>query len=282
MKEPLTGSPAARRPGRRGSDAPASRRRRQRGGTSRMTIAPRRRTPPRRSRSRGEDRRAADPSAAPDRRALHQRMPLLGAAHEVVVRRHDAGRDEDVVLERRVGGDVGVGLDLRQRADRACRSRPASRGRRRRRRRARRARARRPGRRRSRARRARAREDDRAGRDDRARAELEWRQRLSFRGRARREHRLLADDRVVEHLQPSPSTVPGRRPRSRRTESAAVARATLQLLERAHDHRAVARPLLAGRPHRRRGGGSARTPAAAARRSDLRAVDVAVRVTHSP
>ncbi len=44
--------------------------------------------------------------------------PTLRAAHEVVVRRDDARGDEDVLLERRVGGDVRLGLDLRQRADR--------------------------------------------------------------------------------------------------------------------------------------------------------------------
>ena len=65
-----------------------------------------------------EHRAAADACAAPDRRPAAELVPLLGPAHEVVVRRDHARRDEDLVLERRVGGDVGVGLDLRQRADR--------------------------------------------------------------------------------------------------------------------------------------------------------------------
>ena len=65
-----------------------------------------------------EDRAAADARTATDRRALDQVVPLLGSAHEVVVRRDDAGRDEDVLLERRVRGDIGVGLDLGQRPDR--------------------------------------------------------------------------------------------------------------------------------------------------------------------
>src|SRR6266566_4375255 len=43
-------------------------------------------------------------------------------------------------------------------------------------------------------------DDDRAGRDDRAGAELERRQRLPLRGRARRQRWLLADYGVVEDL----------------------------------------------------------------------------------
>ncbi len=150
--------------------------------------------------SGAEDRAAADPRAAADRRALHQLEPLLGAAHEVVVRRHHARGDEDVLLQRRVGGHVRLGLDLRARADRrvvldqraaadddvvADRDALAHAG-------------------------LvaedhaladlRAREDDRARRDDRAGAEHGRRQRLALRRRARRERRLLADDGVLEHL----------------------------------------------------------------------------------
>jgi hypothetical protein len=44
-------------------------------------------------------------------------VPPLGAAHEVVVRRHDAGGDEHVLLERRVRGHVCVRLDLRAGTD---------------------------------------------------------------------------------------------------------------------------------------------------------------------
>ena len=47
-----------------------------------------------------EDRAATDPRATADRRTLDQPVPFLGAAHEVVVRGHDARRDEDVLLER--------------------------------------------------------------------------------------------------------------------------------------------------------------------------------------
>src|SRR5256885_12261714 len=131
--------------------------------------------------------------AAPDRRALDQLARLCGAAHVVVVRRRHTRGDEDMVVERGVGGDVGVSLDVGQGADRAVvldeRATPnddvgadldrltnagliaddhalAE---------------------------FRAGEDDRAGRDDRAGAELERRQRLPLGGRARRQRWLLAD-----------------------------------------------------------------------------------------
>src|SRR5262249_37870534 len=147
---------------------------------------------------RAEDRPCAHAGAAPDRRALAQLVPPLRAAHKVVVRRLDAGGDEDVLLERRVRGDVRHRLDLRARADRrvvlAERATPAdavvaglaaladaglvaddhSRAE------------------------ARSSEDDRARRDDGARSEHEWRQFLPPRGGARRKARLFADDRVVE------------------------------------------------------------------------------------
>ena len=55
--------------------------------------------------------------------------PLLRATHEVVVRRHDAGRDEDVLLERRVRGDVGRPPGSSSSRRSSCRSRRASRGR---------------------------------------------------------------------------------------------------------------------------------------------------------
>ena len=63
--------------------------------------------------SREEHRTAAHACAAADRRAAPEDVALLGPAHQVVVRRDDAGRDEDVLLEDRVGGDVGIRLDLR-------------------------------------------------------------------------------------------------------------------------------------------------------------------------
>ena len=147
-------SRAAPRRAPRGARAPGCRRRASRGGTS--LRHDRARADERLLADldpRAEDGAAADARAAPDRRALDQLVALLGAAHEVVVRRHDARRDEDVLLERRVRGDVRVGLDLRQRADRrvvldqraaADDDVVADRAR---------ARARRPGRRRSRARR---------------------------------------------------------------------------------------------------------------------------------
>ena len=62
---------------------------------------------------RTEDRAAADACAAADGRARASPKALLRATHEVVVRRDDTRRNEDVLFERRVGGDVGVGLDLR-------------------------------------------------------------------------------------------------------------------------------------------------------------------------
>jgi hypothetical protein len=132
--------------------------------------------------------------------AFSKLVPALGAAHEVVVRGHDARRDEDLLLERRVGRDVGIRLDLRQRADggvvldqRAptdddvvadgaalahaglvADDHPCSdRG---------------------------AREDHGAGGDDGARAELRRGQILQLRRRARRQDGLLADDGVLEHL----------------------------------------------------------------------------------
>src|SRR5262245_41063280 len=47
-----------------------------------------------------EHRPAADPCATAYRRALDQLAPTLRSTHEIVVRRHDAGGDEDVLLER--------------------------------------------------------------------------------------------------------------------------------------------------------------------------------------
>ena len=129
-------------------------------------------------------------------------VPSLGAPHEVVVRRDDARRDEDVLLERRVRGDVGLGLDLRHRADRrvvlderaaaeddVVADRHAL------------AHARLVAEDDARAD-PRAREHDRAGRDDRPVADLGRRERLALRRRARRERRLLPDDGVLEHLDP--------------------------------------------------------------------------------
>src|SRR5215210_5660764 len=65
-----------------------------------------------------ENRSASHAGSAPDRRPLDELVAALGPAHEVVVRRDDARRDEDVGLERRVGGDVCVRLDPRERTDR--------------------------------------------------------------------------------------------------------------------------------------------------------------------
>src|SRR5436305_3924329 len=65
-----------------------------------------------------DDRAAADTRAATDRRALHQLLAPLGAPHEVVVRRHDTRCDEDVLFERRIGGDVCICLDARAAPDR--------------------------------------------------------------------------------------------------------------------------------------------------------------------
>ena len=55
-----------------------------------------------------EDGAAADARTSADRRPGNQLVASLGTPHEVVVRRDDARCDEDVVLERRVGGDVGA------------------------------------------------------------------------------------------------------------------------------------------------------------------------------
>ncbi len=90
-----------------------------RAGTSFVTTAP---APTNASSpiSTPGQRIAPPPTRAP-RRIVGPAMSswrALRAAHEVVVRRHDAGSDEDVVLERRVGGDVRLRLDLRQRAHR--------------------------------------------------------------------------------------------------------------------------------------------------------------------
>ena len=80
-----------------------------RGGTSFVTTAP---APTNASSpiSTPGQRIAPPPTRAPRRIVgpFDQLVALLGAAHEVVVRRDDAGRDEDVLLERRVGGDVGA------------------------------------------------------------------------------------------------------------------------------------------------------------------------------
>src|SRR3954468_15412125 len=149
--------------------------------------------------ARAEDGATSDARAAPDRRALHPRLPPLRTAHEVVVRRDDARRDEDVLLQRRVRGDVRLGLDARAGADRRVvldqRTAPEDavvgkrdsladarlvaddavrpdRG---------------------------SRKDDRAGRDHRAVADPRRRQRIALRRRPRAEGGLLADDGVLEH-----------------------------------------------------------------------------------
>ena len=146
---------AARPPGPRGSAAPGLPTTTARAGTSLSTTAP-------------APTNASSPISTPGRAPLRRRsraprrivgplielVPLLGAAHEVVVRRDHAGRDEHVVLERRVRGDVRVAPGSSSARRSSCRSRRASRGRSRRRRRSCSARGRRPGRRRSRARRA--------------------------------------------------------------------------------------------------------------------------------
>ena len=123
---------AARRAVRRAGRAPAGRRRPCAVARRAATIAP---GADERVLAdldaRQQDRRPADARAAPDHRALHERAPALGAAHEVVVRRDHAGRDEDVVLELAVGRHVGLGLDADALADAACRSRRSHRGRRR-------------------------------------------------------------------------------------------------------------------------------------------------------
>ena len=68
--------------------------------------------------ARQQHRRPADARATSDRRALDQLVPALGPTHQVVVRRDDAGRDEDVIFERAVRRDVGVGLQLAASPDR--------------------------------------------------------------------------------------------------------------------------------------------------------------------
>src|SRR5712691_10717640 len=158
---------------------------------------------------RAQDGASADPRTAADRRTLAELVPALGATHEVVVRRHHARRDEDRVLERGVGRDVRLSLDLRQRADRRVvlderagadddvvaddaalphagpvaddHARPD----------------------------LCPREDDRPGGDDGPRPELQGRQLLTLRRRAGREHRLLADDGVLE----DPAALADDRPR---------------------------------------------------------------------
>ncbi len=151
-----------------------------------------------------EDRSTAHASAAANGRPLHQLMTPLRSTHEVVVRRDDARRDEDVVLERRVGRDVRLRLDLGQRPDRRVvldegtaaehdvvadrhtlahaglvtenhpRADP------------------------------RAGEDDGSRGDDRSVPDLGRRQRLALGRRARRQGWLLADDGVLEHLHTLP------------------------------------------------------------------------------
>ncbi len=150
--------------------------------------------------ARAQDRASADARAAPDRRPRDELVAPLGAAHEVVVRRHDAGSDEDVVLERGVGGDVRLRLDLGQRAHRrvvldqraaaehhvvADRDSLAD--------------ARLVAEDHARAD-PRTGEDDRSGGHDRPLPDLGRRERLALRGGARRERRLLPHDGVLEHL----------------------------------------------------------------------------------
>src|SRR5690349_7838206 len=65
------------------------------------------------------DAAGADAAALLHRDTLEVLEALLRAADEVVVRRHDAGRDEHAILERRIGGDVALALELAVAADRA-------------------------------------------------------------------------------------------------------------------------------------------------------------------
>ena len=67
--------------------------------------------------ARHEHGAAADPAGAPQRRAA-QRHPLRVARHRVVVRRHRARAEEDVVLDDAVGRHVALRLDPHARADR--------------------------------------------------------------------------------------------------------------------------------------------------------------------
>src|SRR6266545_1287494 len=64
-----------------------------------------------------DDRAGADAPALPHRDALEMLESLRRAAHVVVVRRHDARRHEHAVLERGVGGDVALALELAVAAD---------------------------------------------------------------------------------------------------------------------------------------------------------------------
>ncbi len=237
-----------------------------RGSTSFVTTAP---APTNASSpiSMPGSRTAPPPMRAPRRIVgpLIERVALLRASHVVVVRRDDARRDEDVLLERRVRGDVRLGLDLRHRPDRrvvlderaaadhdvvADRDALAH------------ARLvaeddaladRRPG------------EDDGAGGDDRPRADLRRRQRLALRGRARRERRLLPDDGVLEHLH-ALAEHRARVDDRGRVDLSAIERRR-QHLEGANDAGAVARDRCAGRARRRRARGSTSTRGAAARSS---------------
>ncbi len=191
---------------------------------------------------REEHGSAADSRAAADRGAFAQGVPRLGSPHEVVVRRDDAGRDEDVLLQGRVGGDVRVRLD----------GRPGAHGR--------------------------VVLDERAAADDDAVAEVaalpyaglvadddaasragcrrKRRRRRGWRvpspttsggsfgaarGRAGAERRRLSDDGVVaDHDVLSRAPCPGRRPRSRRSarSHALSLERGLELLERCARRRA--------------------------------------------
>ena len=100
----------------------------------------------------------------------------------------------------------------------------------------------------------RAGEDHRAGGDDRPVADLGGLERLSFGRRARRERRLLADDRVLEHLHAVAELRPRIDDRGRVDLGLnRHAQALRQELERAHDLEAVAHlapvPALLHEPH---------------------------------
>ena len=90
----------------------------RRGGTSRVTTEPAATNASSPISIAGRMQRAAPNTASPSQGRSLQRLIVAPAAHRVVVGGEYPRRDEDLVLDGRMGGHVAAGLDPHPRADR--------------------------------------------------------------------------------------------------------------------------------------------------------------------